>query len=174
MRIRSETPLPWDAARVALACRDQLPEIGRYVAGVAAIDTARRTDGDGGVVLVHRWRPAAALPPLVRKVWGETPCEWEQEVAWTPDARQARFAVRPPAFADAVHATGSWSIAPAEAGALLCVDADVRVDIQALPGFPRFLVPTLAPPLAAWLVETIAAPLAAWPAGVARFLEEGA
>ena len=174
MRIRSETPLPWDAARVALACRDQVPEIGRYVAGVDGIDTVRRTDGETGAALVHRWRPAGAPPPLARKVWGEAPCAWEQDVQWAPDLQQARFVIRTAAYADAVHAAGRWEVQHAEAGALLVVDAEVRVALQALPGFPRFLHATLAPPLAQWLRDSIATPLAAWPAGVARFLEEGA
>jgi hypothetical protein len=173
LEIKSESKIHYPRERVWLAYRDRLPEIAKYNRDIKEILVLSRTESGPIVELHNEWASAAEVPPVASKLLRPEQLRWDDFARWDGDTYVCDWTIRTRAFTDAVTCVGRNAFLEDGDGTRVVLTGDFAIDLNEIPGVPKFLASTIAPQVEKFIVSLITPNLERINESLEKFLDDG-
>lgn len=160
------------AERVLHALRDRIAELAGYMPNIETMEIIEREERPPVVYMHNRWRgrkdsfPAIARPFLTRNL-----VSWFDHAEWDESTMSCSWRIEPIKAKTIFSCSGSTALAPEEGDrCLFSLQARLELDLQRVPGLPRFLARRAQGPVERFVASSVQPNLSSLASAVAEYL----
>lgn len=172
MRIETASLIHHPRDVVYRAYRDELPLIAEHIPDVREIRVESRREEDGVVYAHNVWISERDVPAMARAIIKPHMLSWDDHAEWHERDWEVRWRIATRFFTDHVRCSGVNRFYAVDEGTTrLEVTGDFTIDLEELPGMPRFVARGLRPKVEEFIVSVIKPNLERTNESVAKYLD---
>lgn len=173
MRIETASLIHHPRDVVYRAYRDELPKIADYIPDVREIRVESRREEDGVVHAHNVWISERDVPAVARAVIKPHMLAWDDYAEWEESAWEVRWRIATRFFTEHVRCSGVNRFHVVDDRTTrLEVTGDFSIDLEEIPGLPRFVARSVRPKVEEFIVSVIKPNLERTNASVQQYLDE--
>ena len=117
--------------RVLHALRDELPQVGTFMHGIASIRCLEKfADGDGTLHAVHEWTATASVPRSVESRANAGALAWIERSIWDSRSLQSEWTVESRLLGKSVTGTGVTRLTSAMGGRGTRIEFEISANVE--------------------------------------------
>lgn len=161
-------------AQVYRVLRDRMPELIPLLPNVDTLSIAERVEvAPGRLKQVNHWqgKPTSA-PKIVQPFIRPEMTRWTDYADWEDEHFRVHWRFEMPGMNDFFSCGGTNYFEEAAGGTVIRLTGTLTLYPERVPGVPKLLAKTVAPPLEKWVLGMVSPNLTELPAAVAKFLDQ--
>ena len=117
--------------RVLCALRDDLPQVGTFMQGIASIRCLEKfADGDGTLHVVHEWTATASVPRSIESRANAGALAWIERSIWDSRSLQSEWTVESRLLGKSVTGTGVTRLTSAMGGRGTRIEFEIAANVE--------------------------------------------
>ena len=172
-RIEVNVEIGYPPEAVFIALRDRIEELSHFMPHVEYMKVLEREDAPPLTRVYNRWQgtkdnvPAVARPFISRDVVG-----WFDRAEWSSETLACTWRIEPVKFKKLFDCHGTTTLAHSEGGSLFTLVVNLELDLQKVPGLPKFLARRVQGPVESFVAKSLTPNLASLANAVQAYFDE--
>jgi hypothetical protein len=174
MKIEADARISFPRDVVFATYRDRLPELVPHLPNIERITVEQREDAPGGQAgvsrLLNHWKAKGEIPKVAQAVIKPEMVAWHDHALWNENDWTCAWRTVPKMFTESIRCEGKNNYVVDGGHTILQIRGVLEIDLEGIPGVPRFLAGRVAPIVEKFIVDLLRPNLVSVAGGLEKFL----